>query len=103
MGLVLFSGDERAYVRYLKKDLDAETSVSCVFGGGFEIGRSDASQAVASPPKWDVQSAFYGRSSLRTIPELRGGAGAANPSAPTVIARAATSIRTGGSRATSRR
>ncbi len=61
-----------AYARYLKKDLDAETSVSCSFGGGFEISRSNESQATASPPKWDVQSAFYGRSSLRTIPELRG-------------------------------
>lgn len=61
-----------AYARYLKKDLDAETSVSCSFGGGFEISRSNESQATASPPHWDVHSAFYGRSSLRTIPELRG-------------------------------
>ena len=73
-GLALHSGDvERAYVRYLKKNPDADMSVSCAFGGGFEISRSNASQAVAAPPKWDVQSAFYGRSSLRTIPELRGG------------------------------
>ena len=80
LGFVLPSGaGERAYVRYLKKNPDADMSVSCAFGGGFEISRSNASQAVAAPPKWDVQSAFYGRSSLRTIPELRGGLRAAEP------------------------
>ena len=61
------------YSAYLKKDSTADMSVSCSFGGGFEIRRSNDSPATTSPPTWDVKSAFYGRSSLRTIPELRGG------------------------------
>lgn len=71
------SGPE--YSRYLKKDPGADVSVSCSFGGGFEIRRSNGSPATTSPPKWDVKSAFYGRSSLRTIPELRGGRRTAGP------------------------
>ena len=78
--LALRKGDAgAAHARYLKKDRDAGVSASCSFGGGFEVRRSNASQAVASPPGWDVQSAFYGRSSLRTVPELRRGRGAAEP------------------------
>ena len=46
-------------------------SAACSFGGGLEVGRSDGSSPIASPNDWDVKSAFYGRSSLRTVPELR--------------------------------
>ena len=59
------------FLNYLKKNPAAETSVSCSFGGGFEVRRSDGSSPVTSPTDWDVKSAFYGRSSLRTVPELR--------------------------------
>jgi energy-coupling factor transporter ATP-binding protein EcfA2 len=75
-----YKGEERArFAGYFKKDLSAGMSVSCSFGGGFEVRRSDASPPVASPSEWDVKSAFYGRSSLRTIPELHRGRGAAAP------------------------
>ncbi|MCY4660961.1 MAG: AAA family ATPase [Acidobacteria bacterium] len=75
-----YKGEEHArFTGYRKKDLSAGMSVSCSFGGGFEVRRSDASPAVTSPLNWDVKSAFYGRSSLRTIPELRRGRGAAEP------------------------
>ena len=59
------------FLRYLKKDPPAQVSASCSFGGGFEVSRSGGSAPVASPNGWDVKSAFYGRSSLRTVPELR--------------------------------
>ena len=59
------------FLRYLKKDQATAVSASCSFGGGFEVGRSDGSAPIASPDGWDVKSAFYGRSSLRTVPELR--------------------------------
>ena len=104
LGFALRKDGGTAYARYLKKDLDAETSVSCSFGGGFEINRSNESQAAVSPPKWDVQSAFYGRSSLPDHSRSCAAyAATARGSAPTAIARAATSIRTGGSRPTSRK
>ncbi len=75
-----YKGEEQArFTGYRKKDLSAGMSVSCSFGGGFEVRRSDALPAAASPPGWDVKSAFYGRSSLRTIPELHRGRGAAAP------------------------
>ena len=47
------------------------TSASCSLGGGFEIARSNNSRMGTSPDRWDVRSAFYGRSSFRTVPELR--------------------------------
>ena len=59
------------FLSYLKKSPAAEMSVSCSFGGGCEVRRSDASSPITSPTDWDVKSAFYGRSSLRTVPELR--------------------------------
>ena len=59
------------FLRYLKKDPAAQVSASCSFGGGFEVSRSEGSVPIASPEGWDVKSAFYGRSSLRTVPELR--------------------------------
>lgn len=59
------------FLRYLKKDPATAVSASCSFGGGFEVGRSDGSAPITSPDGWDVKSAFYGRSSLRTVPELR--------------------------------
>ena len=75
-----YKGEEHArFTGYRKKDLSAGMSVSCSFGGGFEVRRSDALPAAVSPPEWDVKSAFYGRSSLRTIPELHRGRGAAAP------------------------
>ena len=75
-----YKGEEHArFTGYLKKDLGADMSVACSFGGGFEVRRSDASPAAASPSEWDVKSAFYGRSSLRTIPELHRGRGPAAP------------------------
>ena len=71
------SGPE--YASYLRKDPGADVSVSCSFGGNFEVRRSNDSPATTSPPQWDVKSAFYGRSSLRTIPELRGRRSTAGP------------------------
>jgi energy-coupling factor transporter ATP-binding protein EcfA2 len=59
------------FLSYLGKDSAAEMLVSCSFGGGFEVRRSDGSNPITSPDGWDVKSAFYGRSSLRTVPELR--------------------------------
>ena len=59
------------YASYFRKDHGADVSVSCSFGGGFEISRSNDSHPVTSPTGWDVGSAFYGRSSFRTVPELR--------------------------------
>ena len=59
------------FLSYLKKDPAAEVSVTCSFGGGFEVGRSEGSTPIAAQDGWDVKSAFYGRSSLRTVPELR--------------------------------
>ena len=59
------------FLRYLKKDPAAEVSVSCSLGGGFEVGRSNGSRPITLPTDWGVKSAFYGRSSLRTVPELR--------------------------------
>ncbi len=59
------------FLSYLKKDPAAEMSAACSFGGGFEVRRSDGSSPITSPTEWDVKSAFYGRSSLRTVPELR--------------------------------
>ncbi|MCE2514389.1 MAG: ATP-binding protein, partial [Acidobacteria bacterium] len=35
-----------------------------------EIARSNNSRLSGSPDRWDVRSAFYGRSSFRTVPEL---------------------------------
>ena len=59
------------FLSYLKKDPASEMAVSCSFGGGFEVGRSNGSSPTTSPNDWDVKSAFYGRSSMRTVPELR--------------------------------
>ncbi len=60
-----------ADLSYLKKDPAAEMSASCSLGGGFEIARSNDSRVTTSPEDWAVRSAFYGRSSFRTVPELR--------------------------------
>ena len=60
-----------ADLSYLKKDPAAEMSASCSLGGGFGIARSTNSSLRTSPDGWDVRSAFYGRSSFRTVPELR--------------------------------
>ena len=59
------------YLEYLKKDRIADTTVFCSLGGGYEITRTNASQAVTQPRSWNTRTAFYGRSSFRTIPELR--------------------------------
>ncbi|MYK89714.1 MAG: AAA family ATPase, partial [Acidobacteria bacterium] len=59
------------FLSYLKKDPASDMAVSCSFGGGFEVGRTNGSSPTTSPTEWDVKSAFYGRSSFRTAPELR--------------------------------
>ena len=63
-----FQSDE--YLSYFKKDQDGEASVSCSFGGGNSFRRTNGT-IDAARPDMDIGEAFYGRSSLRTIPELR--------------------------------
>ena len=58
-------------LQYMKKDPAVDMTVSCSLGGGMEVTRSNASQAVTMPGSWNPGSAFYGRSSFRTVPELR--------------------------------
>ena len=58
---------------YFAKGSDAE--VACRLGGGFEIRRLNNGPAQQLPNSWNVTTAFYGRSSFRTIPELRAGMG----------------------------
>lgn len=57
------------YTSYFKKQPDAGMSVACTLGGGVSVQRTD-DQRVAAPPGWDAATAFYGRSSFRTVPEL---------------------------------
>jgi len=57
------------YTSYFKKQPDADMSVACTLGGGVSVQRTD-DQSVAAPPGWDTATAFYGRSSFRTVPEL---------------------------------
>ena len=59
------------YLDYFKKHTDADMSVGCTLGGGVKVQRTNNEQANASAG-WDGRSAFYGRSSLRTVPELSG-------------------------------
>ncbi len=58
------------YLSYFKKDWDEEVAVSCSFGGGASLRRTNGSVA-PTPPNLNLKDAFYGRSSLRTVPELR--------------------------------
>ena len=68
----LYKGEAyEKFSSYLKKDPAAEMSAACAFGGGFEVRRSNGSSPTTPPTGWDVKSAFYGRSSFRTVPELR--------------------------------
>ena len=55
---------------YFGKVSEDGMSVSCTFGGGFEVCRSGSNRDSTSPPDWSLKSVFYGRSSLRTVPEL---------------------------------
>ena len=64
-------GTGHTHSSYLKKNPTAAMSASCSLGGGFEISRSNDSSPITSPTAWDVKSAFYGRTSFRTVPELR--------------------------------
>ena len=57
------------YLSYFKKNRDEEVSASCSFGGGASLRRTNGSVA-PTPPNLNLKDAFYGRSSLRTIPEL---------------------------------
>ena len=61
-------GDQ--YRNYVDKNEHADVSVRCSFGGGIVIHRSNHGEVASTSPNWDAQ-AFYGRSSLRTVPELR--------------------------------
>ena len=63
------------YLDYFKKRPDADMSVNCTLGGGIRVQRANNEQVSASPG-WDGRSAFYGRSSFRTVPELSGQTGA---------------------------
>ena len=51
-------------------------SVDCMLGGGIRVQRAN-NERVSPFPGWDGRSAFYGRSSFRTVPELSGQTGAA--------------------------
>ena len=59
------------YLDYFKKHTDAHMSVGCTLGGGVKVQRTSKNQ-VSATTGWDGRSAFYGRSSLRTVPELSG-------------------------------
>ena len=59
------------YLDYFKKQTDADMSVDCTLGGGVRVQRINNKQVSASAG-WDGSSAFYGRSSFRTVPELSG-------------------------------
>ena len=56
---------------YFKKDRDEEISVSCSFGGGASLRRSNGKISLTPPDLDHLRDAFYGRSSLRTVPVLR--------------------------------
>ena len=57
------------YSSYFKKRQDADLSVDCTLGGGVRVQRASDKRVTASAG-WDGRSAFYGRSSFRTVPEL---------------------------------
>ena len=57
------------YLSYFGKQRDADISVACTLGGDVSIRRTD-SRVVSVPTGWDASTAFYGRSSFRTVPEL---------------------------------
>ena len=56
---------------YIRKDGGTRTTVVCSLGGGFKVNRSDSTPALTTPKDWNTSTAFYGRSSFRTIPQLR--------------------------------
>ena len=58
------------YHDYFTKSGETDSSVSVSLGGGVELTRSGRSPTVTTPPNWSTKSAFYGRSSFRTVPEL---------------------------------
>ena len=59
------------YHGYFTKNSDTHPSVSVSLGGGITLTRSNQSPTATSPTKWNMKSAFYGRSPFRTVPELR--------------------------------
>lgn len=63
-----FQSDD--YLSYFKKDRGEDVSASCSFGGGDSFRRTNGAIDPAMPDM-DIREAFYGRSSIRTIPELR--------------------------------
>jgi len=58
------------YVDYFSKNGDGDSSVRISLGGEIHLKRSNQSHTKTSPQSWDTKSAFYGRSSFRTVPEL---------------------------------
>ena len=58
-------------LEYFKKRADSDMAVDCTLGGGVRVQRTNNKQ-VSTSAGWDGRSAFYGRSSLRTVPELSG-------------------------------
>ena len=58
------------YVDYFSKNGDGDSSVRISLGGEIHLERSNQSHTETSPQNWDTKSAFYGRSSFRTVPEL---------------------------------
>ena len=56
---------------YFHKSEQSDSSVSIAFGGDMHLKRSIRSGMEARPEDWRPASAFYGRSSFRTVPELR--------------------------------
>ena len=58
------------YVDYFAKKPNADSSVAISLGGDVHLRRSNQSHTRTSPLDWSTKSAFYGRSSFRTIPEL---------------------------------
>ena len=59
------------YVSYFTKRSDSDPSVAVHLAGGVSLKRSKQSGTITTPPNWSSKSAFYGRSSFRTVPELR--------------------------------
>ena len=59
------------YTDYFKKLPGVDMSVDCMLSGGLKVARTNNKQVNASAG-WDGRSAFYGRSSFRTVPELSG-------------------------------
>ena len=64
-------GIRNHYVDYFEKSSGTESSVSITLGGGVALTRSKEIRTVTTPRNWNSRSAFYGRSSFRTVPELR--------------------------------